>query len=486
MERVGADRRPGVILALNAMPISRLPDQSSDSGAGGRSMGSTLFPDMKTLLRIGGHPLVSAVLGIGLVIYCVFQTTHFHVSNAWPLAPRNDTAILLYQADLIFERAEYPARLETWPETAVYPHPPSAVLILHWLGAGGPAIFTGLWFAAMAIGLVVMLRASVSGEREELRAAWLVFAAAALVVADGPIAWDLQNGNSNLVCGGLVMGGYALASRRPAVGGALLGVAIALKLYGTLLLLWLASQRRRCAVLAAFGTVFVLAVLWPGLTWGIGGAIHVYAGWLEQLRIITAPEVTAYFTADGPGPPVVSLQRAASALTGSGPFTIASRSVVMAMWAIWLGAALWYFGRAARSGAVDVPSRAALADWTVLLLAPLPFSPWVEPYHAIALVPGAILLALVAADDRVATRDRTIAIGALIALAGTRMIDLPFALRGMVLLARFLVVTFTLGLMRRRLAGKPQGSAHRREAAEEESVSHPPHLGLRREHQPGT
>ena len=394
-------------------------------------MGSAGNFDTKTLLRIGGLPLVSAALGIGLVVYFVFHATRFHLHDVWPLAPLRDASILLDQGRLIFERAEYPARLESWPVTGVFPYPPSAVLMFRWLGVGGPAAFMGAWFAAMAAGLVVMLRASVSGEREALRAAWLVFAAVALVVADGPVVWDLQNANSNLVCGGLVMGGYALIARRPAIAGTLIGGAIALKLYGVLLLPWLAFHRRGRVLLAAVATVIVLAVLWPVATWGIGGAIHVYAGWLEQLRIIAAPEALAQLAAGAVGAPVVSLQRAAAALTNAGPLATATRAVVMAMWAVWLAAILWYFGRAIRSGAPGVPSRAALADWTVLLLAPLPFNPWLEPYHAVALVPGAILLALVAADDRVAARDRSIAIGALIALGATRVIDLPFELRGM-------------------------------------------------------
>jgi hypothetical protein len=37
---------------------------------------------------------------------------------------------------------------------------------------------------------------------------------------------------------------------------------------------------------------------------------------------------------------------------------------------------IWYAARALRTFAVAAPSRAALADWTVLLVAPLPFSPW--------------------------------------------------------------------------------------------------------------
>jgi hypothetical protein len=40
-----------------------------------------------------------------------------------------------------------------------------------------------------------------------------------------------------------------------------------------------------------------------------------------------------------------------------------------------------------------------LADWLVLLLFPLPFSPWLEPYHAVPMLTAAVLLVAVAMDQ---------------------------------------------------------------------------------------
>ena len=82
-------------------------------------------------------------------------------------------------------------------------------------------------------------------------------------------------------------------------------------------------------------------------------------------------------------------------------------------------------------GRVGIPSRAALADWTVLLLAPLPFSPWLEPYHAIPLLPGAILCVIIVLDERAAAKDRIIALAALLALALVAFVITPFPLRGL-------------------------------------------------------
>jgi hypothetical protein len=415
-------------------------------------------PDAKSFLRLGTLPAVSTALGIGLSVYFAYHVTRFHLGNVWPLAPIGDASIFFEQGRLTFELADYPARLETWRDNAVFPYPPSAVLIFRWLGAGGPALFMGVWFAAMAAGLVVILRASLSGERNEVRAAWLAVGAAALIVADSPVSWDLRNSNSNLICLGLVMAGYSQLDRRPALAGVLVGLSIALKLYSGLLLPWLLFCGYRRALLASVATVILLAVVWPTLTWGSGGVIQIYVGWLEQLRIIADPQVHAALAGAVGGPPIVSLARASMALTGEGPRGTATLAVVTAMWTIWVAALLWYMRRVATSYPLVVPSRAALADWTVLLLAPLPFSPWLEPYHAIPLVPGAILLVLTALDDRVSARDRNIAVGAWIALLATRALALPFAVRGVVLLAQFLAVVVALGLLRRDPGAGPRGA----------------------------
>jgi hypothetical protein len=112
-----------------------------------------------------------------------------------------------------------------------------------------------------------------------------------------------------------------------------------------------------------------------------------------------------------------------------------------------------YLRQAAKSFPVALPSRAALADWMVLLLAPLPFSPWLEPHHAVPMLPVAMLFILVALDERASQLDRRIAVAAFLALLllATQGAKLPFRIRGIVLLAQFVVATLALGLLRPRL-----------------------------------
>jgi hypothetical protein len=138
-----------------------------------------------------------------------------------------------------------------------------------------------------------------------------------------------------------------------------------------------------------------------------------------------------------------------------------ARALVLLLGCAWSGALVWYATRALARFAVDVPSRAALADWTVLLLAPLPFSPWLEPYHAVPLVLGAMLCLTIAADAQAPMRSRLVAAAAVAALALVRLAGVPFALRGFGLLAQFLALVIALGLLRPSLALPASGSSGR-------------------------
>jgi hypothetical protein len=87
------------------------------------------------------------------------------------------------------------------------------------------------------------------------------------------------------------------------------------------------------------------------------------------------------------------------------------------------------------------------------MLAPLPFSPWLEPYHAVPLLPGAILCTVVAFDPLTGAFDRRVAFGTIALLIFVWMFNkiCPWSLRGIVLLTTFEVLVLGLGLLRQRL-----------------------------------
>jgi hypothetical protein len=416
-------------------------------------MSITRIVDAKSLLGFAGRRDVSTALGIGFALYFMYHATQFNFSRVWPLAPIGDAAIRFDISRRIFELGDYPARLEDGSAYSVFPYPPSAVVLFHWLGAGGPVLTMAAWFAAMAVGLATTLRASFAPERQEIRDAWLLIGAIALFVADSPVSWDLRNANSNLVMLGLVLAGYAFIGHHPVAGGVMIGLSIALKLYSGLLLLWLLLSGSWRALLASVATLVLFAVADPVLEFGVAGSVRLYLGWLEQLRIISDPQIHAALAVATTGPPVISLGDAAMALTGAGPLESTTRALVAAMWSIWIATILVYLRQAARSFPVALPSRAALGDWMVLLLAPLPFSPWLEPYHAVPMLPIAMLFVLVALDERASQLDRRIAVAAFLALLllASQTVNLPFRIRGIVILAQFVVATLALGLLRPRL-----------------------------------
>ena len=107
-----------------------------------------------------------------------------------------------------------------------------------------------------------------------------------MILASSPISWDLRNANSNLVYLGLVMAGYGLAGRRPALAGVLVGLSVSLKLYSGLLMAWLMVNGPRRMFYAGAAAMAVLWIVLPVAFFGIEGTVRLYAGWRDQVAHI--------------------------------------------------------------------------------------------------------------------------------------------------------------------------------------------------------
>ncbi|MBV9993679.1 MAG: DUF2029 domain-containing protein [Caulobacteraceae bacterium] len=400
------------------------------------------------LLGLAAAPpaaLAALLLGAGVFAYYV---SRLHLGAVWPLTPRGDAAILYGYAHAILARGGYaPAE--------IFPYSPSAVLMFGALGAGGPALFAALWLLLMAAGLAASIAGALAQERPALKGAWPLFAALALVVANGPIGWDLRNANTNLVYLGLTTAGYALLGRRPTLAGVLIGLGVSLKLYSGLIILWLLVNGPRRGFFGAVASVLLLWLALPALIFGPAGLVRLYAGWQAQIRHISDIAIQAALAAGAAGPPIVTLRKAIADLTGGGFGAAATLRWLYGLWAIWIGALGLYAWRWRTGFPVGAPSRAALADFVVILLAPLPVSPWLEPYHAIPLLAAALLLALEAADAHCTSPSRLAAGLALGVLAFFAVVNTPFALRGFALFAQFLAVVLALAYLRPRLQAAP-------------------------------
>lgn len=406
--------------------------------------------DSNTFLRVGRNRTVQALLGAALLAYLAYHLTRYRLADVWPLTPRGDASIIFDAAIGIFARSAY--------SDGIFPYSPSGVVMFRALSLVGPALFMAAWYGLMVAGLIVSVRAALAQECSEVRAAWPLIAAVAMVIAESPIRWDLRNANSNLIYLGLVMAGYALARRSPFLAGTLTAMSVSLKLYSGLLMGWLLVNGPRRMF---YASVVASAALWvavPVALFGIEGTFGLYAGWLQQVRLIADPSYHSELLAQESATPIVTLHRAIVNVTGE-PFQ--SSLALTLLWllrATWVALLLWYAWRCRHTLAATIPSRAALADWTVLMLAPLPFSPWLEPYHAIPVLVGAVLCITISMDRTVDRLDR---LAACVAMATPvlflTIIRVPFSVRGLGVFAQLLVMTAMLGLLRPKLARKPAG-----------------------------
>jgi hypothetical protein len=403
--------------------------------------------DGRAFLDAARKPMVVIAASCGLAFFLVLHLTKFKLSAVWPPSLRGDAEIFFQAAQQIFAQKNYSVE-------ELFPYPPSAVLIFRSLGIGGPAIFMSVWYLLMAAGLIVTMRASLAQERPNVKAAWLVIGFIAMLAASSPISWDLRSVSSNLVYLGLVMAGYGLLGSLPIVAGALIGLSVSLKLYSGLLLLWLLVIGPRRAVGAAGVAIIILWVILPAILFGMHGTVRLYSGWVEQLRIVSDPLVHAKLAASNSGgAPIITLQRSVVHLTGGAFGSAATLTYVWIIWSIWLAALLWYFWRYIRDQRpVTAPSRAALADWTVLLFAQLPFSPWIEPYHLVPLFVGTLLCVVVALDETMIRRDRMAALAVLATVVLLFIvIPVPFDFRGFRFVAQLFVFVLVLASLRPRL-----------------------------------
>jgi len=152
------------------------------------------------------------------------------------------------------------------------------------------------------------------------------------------------------------------------------------------------------------------------------------------------------------GPGIVTLQRAIVAATGGHFGSPETLAWLYALWIVWIATLAWYAWRWRNAFPVAAPSRGALADWVVMLLAPLPFSPWLEPYHMVPILIGALFCSLVALDVRVARTERVAALGALAIVLVFRIIYVPFPVRGFGLFAQLTALVLAIGFIRPSLA----------------------------------
>ncbi len=397
--------------------------------------------------RIGpdGWRRLAAVAAIGIaVVYFLYNACKFRIAT---LALLSGDASIIFQSSLtIAGSGRYPAQSALGNFNEIFPYPPPAVLIFAALAQLGPTIFMVVIEALTFVALFAVVRLSVSYEERAVVRLWPLLLLPAILLTYNPIEYDLFGRNVNLSILALTLSSFALLSRAPVASGVVLALAISVKLYSGLLLIWLIVFNRR----AAISCIVALAAFWvvaPLLYWGGAGAVQIYHDWLDQLTIANGSWVYA-LAGTGSGPPLITLRLAASRLLAADPFGSDVRHLLLLLQAAWITVLAVYAYRAWRRPASEGASRATLADWFVLLVAPLPFSPWFEPYHAVALIPGFVLCMLLVLDRSQGARARAVMALACAASAVVKELPMAFEMRGLVFTAQFAFVILALSMVR--------------------------------------
>ncbi len=309
-------------------------------------------------------------------------------------APRQVDFQYYYQVPpLLFQKLEYPtlipegwhARLSFWH--TIWPYLPSAAAMMLPLNALPRSIAFGIWLALQAGCFFFVLLASMRlAGCAQWQSRWLI-AAAAVLLLENPVGWDLRNHNTNLIYLALALAG--ISTPGPWLGGLLLALSCNLKLYSASLLAGLAWWRdyRRLFAMLAFT---VLIALLPVLLVGVGGFATLMREWLA----------TVLFSATEAGDALahMSLRRSVATILNSDLASPAAWWTWRAIQALWVAAVVAYFAALPRPAAAE-EGRARLADTCVLLLALPPLSTLFGPYHAVVLVPAFVLLLSVAVDE---------------------------------------------------------------------------------------
>jgi hypothetical protein len=329
-----------------------------------------------------------------------------------------------------------------------YPYPPSAA-VLHYASAvfSFPVSAT-LWLivtTTSALGCWALLARLLDLGRRPGQLLLLLLAQAA---ASSFLVWDLRSQNCNVVfLAALLLGVDGLRRQRPLSAGFWLALSFSLKLFSILCLpylLWTGRRRELAWTLGFIG--FFWAVL-PILLIGPGGTVRAYGDWRRQLaEASNAERLLAH-------PIVISLHGSAAWLADGD--TALGWVILNGMRGLWAALFLtaWLLTRGRNGGAYGL-----LTDVSVLTLAPIAVSPYLEPYHPVPYAIAALLLLHAAVDGSRTRRQRRLAALLFAASLAVGMAPLDWKVRGLVVSVKLLLAVGGCVLLA-RLGGPSDRSA---------------------------
>ena len=323
-----------------------------------------------------------------------------------------------------------------------FPYLPSAAAMFLPLSALPQMVAFALWLALQAVSLAVVLWAGLHLTGANRLEGRFLIALGAVVLTDNQVGWDFRTHNNNMIYLALVMA--ALMTRVTLLSAFLLGISSNLKIYsGVLFFVFLWRREYRLAFAMIVAAALIATVL-PIAVFGFSGYVQLLNGWAGQALFYAPPAgEEAVLPAD--------LWREAGALiVGTDRNSIELSILLRSSQAIWIAIVVGYFVFATRPNASAPEPQARLTDICVGLLAPLPFSIWFTPYHAVVLLPANMLLLTVVVSETWNVRIRGIALATLV---GCQILQyaIPSEFRGATYLIIFSLVVVALGVVRSRL-----------------------------------
>jgi hypothetical protein len=211
-----------------------------------------------------------------------------------------------------------------------------------------------------------------------------------------------------------------------------LALSVSLKLFSLFLIPYILWRGYRRAFIWSLGFLTLFWLVLPTLFFGGQGAMDVYGSWLDQLHYVSGRPL------DVEHPIVVSLHTCAQWFANH--YGARFNWIEIAFRVAWIGLAV--AGAALSWRRTDARSPfGVMADASLLILAPIALSPYLEPYHPVAIAIPAMLLIDAASDRRQPANIRRLALGCFLVVGLLTAVPTPWAIQGLIINLRLLAAT---------------------------------------------
>lgn len=287
-----------------------------------------------------------------------------------------------------------------------FPYPPPGVWFRLALAKGGFLFGAGLWIFLLVASVGVTFYWLIDFLPGASPYRWRLALTAFLLVRYY-LEWDLKALNCNFLYLALVVGTWRFHSTRPTWAGTLLALSIALKLYSGLFLFYYVWRRQWRVVGSTVVVCLFLFVLLPAFAFGPSEALALTRSWWRQIQQTSDPNFPFVFHAYLISVPKTLLVLLTERVPGISPEWAWSEEAVYgltrSLQALWV---MLFFASFAFARTAPDDHWTTVAWGSSLLLAPLPFSPLLQPHHLVVTLPPTLLMLYAVLDATYSTRAR--------------------------------------------------------------------------------